>query len=57
MPENQPKTIRLYELVNGGGRCRAGAAEAGDSLFDWINRGFDLYGGIWRDPRLRALAA
>ena len=31
--------------------------EAGDPLFDWINRGFDLYGGICRDPRLRALAA
>ena len=28
-----------------------------DPLFDWINRGFDLYGGICRDPRLRPLAA
>lgn len=27
-----------------------------DPLFDWINRGFDLYGGLGRDPRLRPLA-
>jgi glutathione S-transferase len=31
--------------------------EASDPLFDWINRGFDLYGGLCRDPRLRPLAA
>ena len=27
-----------------------------DALFDWINRGFDLYDGLGRDPRLRPLA-
>ncbi|HLZ98284.1 MAG TPA: glutathione S-transferase N-terminal domain-containing protein [Steroidobacteraceae bacterium] len=26
-----------------------------DSLRDWLNRGFDLYGGIGRDPRMRPL--
>ncbi len=31
--------------------------EANDPLFNWINRGFDLYGGVCRDPRLRSLAA
>jgi len=31
--------------------------ERNDLLFDWINRGFDLYGGVGRDPRLRPLAA
>lgn len=31
--------------------------EKDDPLFDWINRGFDLYGGVCRDPRLRPLAA
>jgi len=31
--------------------------EKNDALFDWINRGFDLYGGLGRDPRLRPLAA
>ena len=30
--------------------------EKSDSLFDWLNRGFDLYGGIGRDERLRPLA-
>jgi glutathione S-transferase len=27
-----------------------------DPLFEWINRGCDLYGGLGRDPRLRPLA-
>jgi len=31
--------------------------ERNDPLFDWINRGFDLYGGVCRDSRLRPLAA
>lgn len=26
-----------------------------DPLLDWLNRGFDLYGGLGRDPRLRRL--
>ena len=30
--------------------------ERGDSLFDWLNRGFDLYDGLGRDERLRPLA-
>jgi glutathione S-transferase len=30
--------------------------EKSDSLFDWLNRGFDLYGGVGRDERLRPLA-
>jgi len=30
--------------------------EKGDMLFDWLNRGFDLYGGVGRDERLRPLA-
>jgi glutathione S-transferase len=30
--------------------------EKTDSLFDWLNRGFDLYGGIGRDERLNPLA-
>jgi glutathione S-transferase len=30
--------------------------EKNDSLFDWLNRGFDLYGGLGRDERLRPLA-
>lgn len=30
--------------------------DKGDSLFEWLNRGFDLYGGIGRDERLRPLA-
>jgi glutathione S-transferase len=30
--------------------------EKGDSLFDWLNRGFDLYGGLGRDERLHPLA-
>jgi glutathione S-transferase len=30
--------------------------EKNDPLFDWLNRGFDLYGGIGRDERLRPLA-
>lgn len=28
-----------------------------DSLWDWLNRGFDLFDGIGRDPRLYPLAA
>src|SRR5262249_6614085 len=31
--------------------------EKTDPLFDWINRGFDLYDGVCRDHRLRPLAA
>jgi glutathione S-transferase len=31
--------------------------EPTDSLFNWINRGFDLYSGICKDSRLRPLAA
>jgi glutathione S-transferase len=31
--------------------------EADDPLFDWINRGFDLYDAVCKDPRLRPLAA
>ena len=34
--------------------------EPTDPLFDWINRGFDLYGlygGVCKDPRLRPSAA
>ena len=63
MPENQPKTIRLYDLVLENGCKRAASIntcpplEVTDPLFDWINRGFDLYGGICKDPRLRPLAA
>jgi glutathione S-transferase len=30
--------------------------EKSDPLFDWLNRGFDLYGGVGRDERLRPLA-
>jgi len=30
--------------------------EKDDPLFDWLNRGFDLYDGIGRDHRLRPLA-
>lgn len=30
--------------------------EKTDSLFDWLNRGFDLYGGLGRDERLHPLA-
>lgn len=30
--------------------------ERSDSLFDWLNRGFDLYGGLGRDERLHPLA-
>ncbi len=30
--------------------------DKGDALFDWLNRGFDLYGGVGRDERLRPLA-
>lgn len=28
-----------------------------DPLWDWLDRGLDLFGGIGRDPRLRPLAA
>ncbi len=28
-----------------------------DPLMDWLDRGFDLFGGIGRDPRLHPLAA
>ncbi len=31
--------------------------ESNDPLFNYINRGFDLYEGVCRDPRLRPLAA
>jgi hypothetical protein len=27
-----------------------------DPLWDWLNRGFDLFGGVGRDPRLHPLA-
>ena len=30
---------------------------ADDPLWDWLNRGFDLFGGVGRDPRLYPLAA
>ncbi len=28
-----------------------------DPLWDWLDRGFDLFGGVGRDPRLRPLKA
>jgi len=31
--------------------------EKDDPLMDWVNRGFDLFGGIGRDERLHPLAA
>ena len=30
---------------------------ADDPLWDWLNRGFDLFGGVGRDSRLYPLAA
>lgn len=31
--------------------------EAGDPLLDWINRGFDLYGGLGRHPGMQPMTA
>ena len=47
--------IDARRVLLGRERRHSAAAGRGDALRDWLDRGFDLYGGIGRGPHLRPL--